>query len=132
MKFKEFLKKIYQKIIKRAIISLFVIAIIAGLILFASSNDPQNMVVNTIKFEQDEFTCNIGKTITTNISGEVENVILLSEQSDIVEVKKNEIEVPKCGNCMVIDIICKKEGIVNIEANSLNGEKKVAKVTVNK
>ena len=132
MKFKEFLKKIYKKIIKRAIIALLIIAVVAGLIILASSNDPQNMVVNKIKFEQDSFTCSEGKTITTNISGEVSNANVFSQQSDIADVKKNDIEIPKCGNCMVIDIICKKEGNVNIEANALNGNKAITIVTVTK
>ena len=53
-------------------------------------------------------------------------------QSDIADVKKNDIEIPKCGNCKVIDIICKKEGTVDIEASSINVNKSIAKVIVTK
>ena len=63
MKFKEFLKKFYKKIVKRTVIALIIIAAIAGLIIIASSNDPENMIVNSIKFEQ-ENNCTRLKTLT--------------------------------------------------------------------
>lgn len=132
MKFKEFLKKIYNKIIKRAIIAILIIGVIGGLILLASSNDPQNLIVNTIKFEQSSYTCIEGKTITTNVSGEVSNANIFSLQDDIAEIKKNDVEIPKCGSCVVVDIICKKVGNANIEADALNGNKSISLVTVNK
>ena len=132
MKFKEFIKKVYNKVIKRVIIIVLIIAIIGALILLASSNEPQNLIVNSIKFEQENYTCTEGKTITTNVSGEVSNANIFSLQNDVVEVKKNDIEIPKCGNCLVIDIICKKVGNTKIEADAFNGNKALSIVTVNK
>ncbi len=132
MKLIGFMKKLYSKKIFRVIIAIIIVVVVAFMMMLAGSNTPENMVIDSIKFDHDSFVCQEGKIITINVSGEIEEATFVSYDNDIVEITKNEVEAKRCANCVVIDINCKKIGSTNIEANAINGNKAMAIVTVTK
>ena len=132
MKIIEFIKKLYSKKIFRAILVVLLVIVVALMMMLASSNTPENMIVDSIKFDHDSFVCQEGKTITIDVSGEIDKATFTSYDEEIVEITRNEVEAPRCANCVVIDIKCKKIGSTNIVASAINGNKAMAIVTVTK
>ena len=90
----------------------------------------------TISFKDNSYTCNAGETFETMITangGNQTNHVKSFKSSDesIATIDSNTSVQVNCTNCMMVRVVCKKQGSVSLSATSSSGATTSVNLKVN-
>ena len=94
----------------------------------AVTNDAEE----TISFDRANYSCNVGQTISALItaSGTSSVASYNADDTSIATMANSTDLIPRCINCRMVDITCKKAGNTRLQATSSAGATGTANLTV--